>query len=1365
MARLALAVGGAVAGFIVGGPAGAQVGWMAGSIAGSLIPQTMRGPSIEEAGAQTTSEGAPRAIVYGAAPVTGNVIDAGRTRKITRKERQGKGGASVETEALLRTYAIRMCEGPIAAVLMAKKDGKIVYDVRPGADFEADSTKFLAGCRIYLGDEEQMPDPDLEAIRGVGEVPAHRGSAYIVFVDDDVTDRRGSVPQYEFVVARKVSQSGGGLVAGPELASPTTWIDVDADGLPYAITGREQLIPGLDEVRVGGALTITKWEKDFSDPTEFSWVNAGDSAGSDRLWVMAARDNGIAVSYDGNNGLLKLINNGGILGYVAPDASAPPPWYYNEPGYSSPDRRGSLVWMTDSAWYIGIRQTSVARWNRVCKFGYEPSTEEARSLPSATIFDVNADPEADEDFAIHLSRQGKLRILNRAPSLRRYSQNLVWEADEIVPAEVAGITALAFGADDERDLLLVLTAASATASLLRMFRLSSGELLTTHEVAGAPTAFSRIVFSSTDAYIQYGLSLYRLGLGSSQGEPELLSEIVADIHARCGIPAADYDVTELTDSVDGLVLASAGYSGADAIGTLRVPYFFDRAEWGGKLRYPKRGKPTVATITLDDLVEEPDESERQAQIEYPRKYHLTYQSAAVNYEAAQATSDSSSPDVRVTGESALQVPVVLTPARAAEIVAILHKVSRTEADGEVKFSLPDSWLRLVPSDCVALNLRGTSRRLRIDGIEMAGGIMQLTTHVDRQSAYASTTGYVPLPTPTPPASGVVGDSVLAVLDVPTLRDDDDALYYYAAATGERDAWRGAQLQRSLDGGASYVDALGLDFAATIGRLASSVPAASPWYTDRTNVIEVDLIRPGDSLDSVTDAQFLQRAGAIALQLPDGSWEVAQYRDAVHVSGSRWQLSTLHRGQLNTPAAEHVAGALLVLLDDVSRVTAQSAWLQRMLTHRAPSYGGTVESAVPQMMTYAGRAQREWPVASLRLVSSGGPVGGSIVASWAPRHRLGTDVSPVASQHFRGFRVYVTDASGQSTTQDLTAQSVTLQLGSMTWPVRVHVAAVNAITGAGQWVWRSTDGTAGEGDGPPGDDGSGEPPVGDGTWQRGLTMIGSAAAGARGQIISGDVYAAQNSGASWQIWRLRADTLELIRGAYAGPYLFSLINDGAALYAGSSGYVRKFGLDLELLATVQVGGTGDAQSLALCGGVLWVACPYTPEVVMLDPGTLASAGTGPALRINTLTTDGTYLYGASRGDNCIYKLDGTTGALVDTFPTADFPADVLLHAGKLWVTSLQPAPRLLRYDAGTGAQEAFELGLTNTPGSLGIAGDVLGVGGRNSFAIDTTTGQLLGSFSIPDDSPSQVAPPMASIISPTRFIAGAWNWTAYYDLQP
>lgn len=1363
MARLALPLAGLAIGAAIPG-IGASYGFLAGNLLGSLFQPTVRGPSIEEGAAQTTQEGAPRAIVYGTAMVAGNVIDAGKTRKIKNKQSQGKGGPSVETEALLRTYAIRICEGPIAAVLVAKKDGKIVFDVRPGANFAEDNAKFLAGCRIYLGDEEQMPDPDLEAIKGVGEVPAYRGSAYIVFIDDDVTDRRGSVPQYEFVVTQSSTPAGDPDVSGLTLESRNTYLNLSGSGYPYAITRRDMGFGTQDQVIEGGSYDVTTWrEGDFTKPQINSWTNAGDGWFDKRMFVLAATDSGVAICYGANGNALNIFKSGYLTGYYVPWPGEKLGWI-GEEGELAPVRKGGNIWISGSDWYICSKRPDFLdpsdNGHILCKFSFADGTRDVPVVAAAYVHE----PGVFGDMSIHLSRGGKVRKLTDAAQISRYSSGLVFEALEpIPPGLAAGSNTYAFGVDEPRDLFATLTFQSSSVALFRVFRYSTLALLYSTTLAGPQDNVSRIVFGDDAIYVQYGLRVYKIQDQGTIGGGDLLSNIVADIHARCDIPASDYDVSELTDSVDGLVLASAGYSGANAIDALRAPYFFDASEWGGKIRFIKRGKPAVATITLDDLVEEPDDSERQAQIEYPRKLHLTYQSAKVNYEAAQATSERGSPDVRVTGESAMQVPVVLTPELAAMKAAMLHKVSWAEADGEVKFSVPDSWLRLVPSDCVALNLRGTSRRLRIDSIEMSGGIMQITTHVDRMSAYASTTGYVPLPDPTPPVSSVVGETVLAVLDVPALRDDDDALYYYAAVTGDRPAWRGAQLQRSLDGGASYANALDINFPATLGQLVEALPAASPWYTDRTNAIVVDLVRNGDSFEDITDAAFLARGGALGIKFADGSWEVAQYRDAENISGRRWRLSTLHRGQLNTPSGEHSVGAQVVLLDDVSRVSAQSAWLQSVLTHRAPSFGGSVEQAQAQSLTYAGRAQREWPVASLRLVASGGPVGGSIVASWAPRHRLGTDVSPVASQHFRGFRVYVTDAAGQSTTQDLTAQSVTLQLGSMTWPVRVHVAAVNAITGAGPWVWRSTDGSAGEVDGPPGDDGSGEPPVGDGTWQRGLTMIGSAAAGARGQIIGGDVYAAQNSGASWQIWRLRADTLEVIRGAYAGPYLFSLINDGSALYAGSSGYVRKFGLDLELLATVQVGGTGDAQSLALCGGVLWVACPYTPEVVMLDPGTLASAGTGPALRINTLTTDGTYLYGASRGDNCIYKLDGTTGALVDTFLTADFPADVLVHAGKLWVTSLQPAPRLLRYDAGTGAQEAFELGLTNTPGSLGIAGDVLGVGGRNSFAIDTTTGQLLGSFAIPDDSPSQVAPPMASIISPTRFIAGAWNWTAYYDL--
>lgn len=1239
MARLALPLAGLAIGAAIPG-IGASYGFLAGNLLGNLFQPTVRGPSIEETGAQTTQEGAPRAIVYGTAMVSGNVIDAGRTRKITRKQRQGKGGPSVETEALLRTYAIRIAE-PIAGIIMAKKDGKIVYDARD-PDFQDDNDKFLAGCRIYKGDEEQLPDPDLEAIHGAGEVPAYRGSSYIVFIDDDVTDRRGSIPQYEFVVGRAEAN---------RLGNPGDPIPSESRYVIQGSTGGG----GLDSSRIPG-LTM-------------------DSSVNDTYFI----------------------------------------GWYVEPTFGQP--------AVTATFYIEINGSEVYEFTGDASEGnrlYHCIQFRHKTRSDFCVVGMRCTPSSSGQF--YLSWQA----IN---SSKVYTP--VNPADVVFPND----------------------------PLYGLFLDGEDKLFTMHmDVPQFPPEWSWGADVLTEEAVEAGGTTVKIS-------PVPLHEIVTSISERCNVSPDNYDTSELVDMVDGFVMASAGYSGADAINSLRAPYFFDCPEYGGKIWYHKRGKASVAEITMSDMVEEPDDSERQAQIEYPRKLHLTFQSAAVNYQTAQATSERLSPDVRVTGESAMQVAVVMTPELAAQKAAMLHKVSWSEAEGEVKFSLPDSWLRLVPGDCVVLKPRDTARRIRIDGIEMSAGVMQITGHVDRRSAYASTVGYVPLPEPTKPPSSVVGDTVLAVLDVPLLQDDDDALYYYAAVTGDRSAWRGAQVQRSLDGGASYADALGISFPATMGRLRAELSEASPWYTDTTNVIDVDLIRDGDSMDSVTAAQFLQRGGAVALQLADGSWEVAQYRDAEHVSGLRYRLSTLHRGQLNTVPGAHAAGAMLVLLDDVSRISAQSAWLRRVLTHRAPSFGGAVETATPQSITYAGRAQREWPVASLRIVQTqGGPVGGNIAVNWAPRHRLGTDVAPVASQHFRGFRVYVTDAAGQNSTQDVATPSATLQLGMMTWPIRVHVAAVNAITGAGPWRWISTEGSSGEGDGPPDEDSGGETPVGDGSFQRGIAMYGSARAGAYGQLMGSDLYAAQNNGTSWQLFRLNPDTLEVIRAAYAGPFLFTVINDGANLYGGSDGLVRKWDADLNETAQAQVGFTGDAQGLALCGGSLWVSVPYEPAIKKLDPATLAVQATVTGLRINSLVTDGTYLYGASRGDNCIYKLDGSTGSLVETFPTAGFPADLVVHAGKLWVICLHDLPvRLYKHDAGTGAKEAFELEVTSTPGRLAMAGDVLGVGGRVSFAINTLDDTVIGSFSIPLDNPSQVQPPSASLITPTRFVAGGFDWTAYYDL--
>jgi len=202
MARYVLPVVGAVVGFIYGGPAGASLGWSLGAAVGGLVdPQGIKGPGIGDIAQQTSQEGVPRPIVFGLSqPMAGNIIVSGEPR-VVKKKKSGKGGPKVETESVYRTYAIRICEGPISAVLRVWKNNQLVYDARATSELSSeDNANFLRTARFFLGSFTQNPSPDLEALFGVGTTPAHRGTAYMVMADDDLTDMRGAIPSYQFQV-------------------------------------------------------------------------------------------------------------------------------------------------------------------------------------------------------------------------------------------------------------------------------------------------------------------------------------------------------------------------------------------------------------------------------------------------------------------------------------------------------------------------------------------------------------------------------------------------------------------------------------------------------------------------------------------------------------------------------------------------------------------------------------------------------------------------------------------------------------------------------------------------------------------------------------------------------------------------------------------------------------------------------------------------------------------------------------------------------------------------------------------------------------------------------------------------------------
>ena len=176
-------------------------------------PPKLAAQTLGELSQQTAKEGEPRPIVYGIGrPIGGNVIYMSQPiRKMVKTyagEAGGKGGGGKkkkqyqDVEHVYRYYAIRVCEGPITGYRRIWRNGALVYDGRKGSDWGAKNNHlFFETYRLYTGSWTQMPDSVLQSQQEM-DIPAYRGTAYLVANNEDLTDFGGAIPQWQFEVAR-----------------------------------------------------------------------------------------------------------------------------------------------------------------------------------------------------------------------------------------------------------------------------------------------------------------------------------------------------------------------------------------------------------------------------------------------------------------------------------------------------------------------------------------------------------------------------------------------------------------------------------------------------------------------------------------------------------------------------------------------------------------------------------------------------------------------------------------------------------------------------------------------------------------------------------------------------------------------------------------------------------------------------------------------------------------------------------------------------------------------------------------------------------------------------------------------------------
>ena len=217
-------------GFFFFGPVGALVG---GLLADVLFPLPgVKGPRLNELNVQHSTVGAPVPLVYGTAALAGNVIWSSGLIETKHEDEQGGflgvGGQEITTYTYSVDVAIGIAEGPISGIRRIWADADLIYDASSDSDMLArllsgdpsrsgkrsknswqPSQKSLAGIRamsaqlnfeLYLGTEDQLPDPTIEADEGVGNTPAYRGLAYIVFNDFQLEKYGNRIPNFRFEV-------------------------------------------------------------------------------------------------------------------------------------------------------------------------------------------------------------------------------------------------------------------------------------------------------------------------------------------------------------------------------------------------------------------------------------------------------------------------------------------------------------------------------------------------------------------------------------------------------------------------------------------------------------------------------------------------------------------------------------------------------------------------------------------------------------------------------------------------------------------------------------------------------------------------------------------------------------------------------------------------------------------------------------------------------------------------------------------------------------------------------------------------------------------------------------------------------------
>lgn len=542
-----------------------------------------------------------------------------------------------------------------------------------------------------------------------------------------------------------------------------------------------------------------------------------------------------------------------------------------------------------------------------------------------------------------------------------------------------------------------------------------------------------------------------------------LGAIVAELFQASGLSASYYDVTRLTDIVEGFILDSA-ITVRNALEYLTSAFFFDIIESDGILKCIPRGLESGVSILEDDLVLLESKSKNSfniniaQEIELPQCVNVTYIDRPFNYDPV--TQSSQRQVVRGVDQVSTNLPIVMGATQAKKVADVMLYGTWKERVS-FQLTLPPKYVLVEPTDIITVLVSGAIHKMRVVKTDMEmKGVMKINAVAEDVSSYDFYTSAMETKktlTPTLPIAG----TIVQFIDAPPLPGDlmnnQGLLRIGVAADGAN--WNGSVIYRSDDGGENggnnFSPIAGIDTAAVFGAAITALPAGNFETWDMVN--EVQVVLTAGRLASFNELAVLN--GANAALIGD---ELVQFQNAELIAERTYKLNRLLRGRQGTEwaIASHVTGDRFMLISPALYTAAiANNLIGRELFYKAVSVGNSLGSTDEVAFTYRARNLKPFAPVHVKGVRDNS---GNLTISWIRRSRVDSEwrdgVGIPLGEETESYEVDILDGSNVVRTIEVTSPTASysaadqvVDFGSAQSSVTVKVYQMSAVVGRGYFA--------------------------------------------------------------------------------------------------------------------------------------------------------------------------------------------------------------------------------------------------------------------------------------------------------------------------